>query len=246
MRVGRPYADGSTVAKGACRLAWLTASGAVGIRELIAAPAGGASAGARARARGALSKTAKQGAGREEGNVATKRCQPRACGAAPQQPRCGQSAARSSLPPGGALGVAAMLCVVQTAPAFAATPPAPQAAERRGLEVEVPMESRVTRRELSGQTVWPVDPGHDTLRVAYGEANAGDVLELRDGTYTGSGDDVLRIDRGIELRAQNAGMAVIDGEDARRCIRIDSGTVGLWGLNITRGRATVSPPFGPP
>ena len=77
-------------------------------------------------------------------------------------------------------------------------------------------------------------------------AIAGDVLELRDGTYTGSGDeghyatDVLRIDRGIELRAQNAGMAVIDGEDARRCIRIDSGTVGLWGLNITRGRATVS------
>ena len=135
-----------------------------------------------------------------------------------------------------------MLCVVQTAPAFAAAPPAPPAlapaAERRRLDV--PMESRVTRRELSGLTVTVVDPGPGALQTAYDAASEGAVLELRDGTYTGSGDDVLRIAKGIELRAQNAGMAVIDGQDARRCILIDSGTVVLRDINITGGRARVS------
>ena len=125
--------------------------------------------------------------------------------------------------------------MVQTAQAFNVTPPPPKAVERQDA---APIGSHITRR----LTVTLVEPGAGTLQAAYDAASAGDVLELRDGTYTGSGSgsDVLRIAKGIELRAQNAGMAVIDGEDARRCIRIDSGTVGLWGLNITRGRASVS------
>ena len=91
-----------------------------------------------------------------------------------------------------------MLYVVQTAHVFAAIPPGPTDAERRDLDV--PTKSRAARRELSGQMVWPVDPGRDTLQTAYNEASAGDVLELGAGNYTGSGDNVLRIARDVTIR----------------------------------------------
>ena len=52
--------------------------------------------------------------------------------------------------------------------------------------------------------------------MARAQVRAGDVLELRDGNYTGSGGVVLQIAKGIELRAQNAGMAVLDGLGAAR------------------------------
>ena len=62
------------------------------------------------------------------------------------------------------------------------------------------------------------------------------MLVLKDGTYTGSGSNVLEIAKDITIRAQNAGMAVLDGEDARRVIYITGGTVVLEGLAITKGR----------
>ena len=44
--------------------------------------------------------------------------------------------------------------------------------------------TRAARRELRGQTVWHVNPGHDTLQGAYNRASAGDVLELKAGGRT--------------------------------------------------------------
>ena len=63
-----------------------------------------------------------------------------------------------------------------------------------------------------------------------------DELVLEDGTYSGS--STFTIARDVVLRAQNAGQAVLDGQDARRVMIITSGTVTLDGLNITRGSSS--------
>ena len=87
-----------------------------------------------------------------------------------------------------------------------------------------------------------VSPGAGTLQTALDNANAGDTLVLADGTYTGSGSDVLTISKDITIRAQNAGQAILDGENTRRVIKINSGTVVLEGLKITKG-SKVRPGF---
>ena len=78
----------------------------------------------------------------------------------------------------------------------------------------------------------------DNLQTKLNSAGAGDTLNLADGTYTGSGSNVLEISKDITIRAQNSGQAILDGENARRVIVIASGTVTLEGLNITRGYAS--------
>ena len=62
-----------------------------------------------------------------------------------------------------------------------------------------------------------------------------DELVLEDGTYSGS---TFAIGRDVVVRAQNAGQAVLDGQDARRVMIITSGTVTLDGLNIMRGNSS--------
>ena len=95
-------------------------------------------------------------------------------------------------------------------------------------------KSRITRR----LAVSIVEPGVGTLQDAYDAASSGDELVLKDGNYTSSGFNVLRIAKDITIRAENRGMAVLDGENARRVVRIDGGTVVLEGLAITRGRVS--------
>ena len=85
-----------------------------------------------------------------------------------------------------------------------------------------------------------VSPGAGTLQAAVNAASAGDTLVLADGTYTGSGTNVLEISKDITIRAQNSGQAVVDGQNARRVVHITSGTVALEGLKITKGSASVS------
>ena len=90
-------------------------------------------------------------------------------------------------------------------------------------------------RQLTTHTVLP---GHGTLQAAIDAASAGDVLVLADGTYTGSYNThiMLRIGKSITIRALNPGMAILDGENARRVVEIvNAGTVVLDGLHITRG-----------
>ena len=86
-----------------------------------------------------------------------------------------------------------------------------------------------------------VPAGSGTLQTAVNNAAPGDTLVLGDGVYTGSGDDVLRFNKSLTIRAANLGQAVIDGQNARRGIRIDDGTVLLEGLNISDGKTTRTP-----
>ena len=96
---------------------------------------------------------------------------------------------------------------------------------------DVVSSSRVTRR----LAVINVQPGAGTLQTALNGASAGDELVLADGSYTGSGTNVLEVDKSITIRALNAGQAVLDGENARRVVSITTGPVAVQGLNITRG-----------
>ena len=92
--------------------------------------------------------------------------------------------------------------------------------------------SRVARRLA---VVHQVQPGLDTVQTALSTANTGDILELANGVYTGSGDNVLEISKDITIRAQNSGQAVLDGENARRVVVINDGAANLEGLVITKG-----------
>ena len=80
-----------------------------------------------------------------------------------------------------------------------------------------------------------VQPGSGTLQAAVDAASDGDELILEDGTYTGSGSNVLDIGKSITIRAQNPGQAILDGEEAQGVVSITSGSVELTGLNITKG-----------
>ena len=60
------------------------------------------------------------------------------------------------------------------------------------------------------------------------------MLELEDGTYTHS--STFTIGRDVTVRAKNLGKAVLDGENARTVMSINSGVVvNIEGLNITKG-----------
>ena len=52
--------------------------------------------------------------------------------------------------------------------------------------------------------------------MAYCNAPPGDELVLADGTYTGSGSNVLEVGKNITIRALNVQRAVLDGEEQRR------------------------------
>jgi hypothetical protein len=88
-----------------------------------------------------------------------------------------------------------------------------------------------------------VSPGAGTLQAAHDAANAGDTLVLLDGTYTGAHrDGVLRISKNLNVRAQNQGKAIIDGENARRGIymsAVNPPVSVLQGLKVTRGLANM-------
>ena len=89
---------------------------------------------------------------------------------------------------------------------------------------------------------------HDDDRV-----RASDTIVLGPGEYTGNGvltNAVLTINKGITLEAAEPGKAVLDGNNQRRVVRIDTadGMVALKGLNITGGkdvRASPCAPIGP-
>ena len=122
--------------------------------------------------------------------------------------------------------------------------PTPQPLVHASIAMEplmVPSSSHVTRR----LTVIIVQPGAGTLQAALDGVSAGDELVLADGVYTGSGTNVLDIGKSVTIRAQNAGQAVLDGEDARRVVSITAGPVVLDGLHITRGYTSVRRPSSP-
>ena len=97
------------------------------------------------------------------------------------------------------------------------------------------------REELLGAGFFlpNVQPGEGTLQAALNAAKDGDELVLADGTYTGSGDNVLEISKSITIRANPRG-AILNGQKVRRIMHITSGTVVLDGLDITSGSVHVS------
>ena len=97
----------------------------------------------------------------------------------------------------------------------------------------------VKSHDLRRMATIAVSPGPGTLQTAINSATAGDILVLADGTYTGSGGNVIEISKDITIRAQNSGQAILDGENARRVIYISGGNVVLEGLKITKGSASV-------
>ena len=114
----------------------------------------------------------------------------------------------------------------------------------RGVDTAPPLvnasiASRVTRR----LAVIDVQPGAGTLQAALNAASDGDELVLANGTYTGSGANVLEVGKSVTIRALHARGAILDGENARRVVSsITSGTVVLEGLDITRGSPNVRAP----
>ena len=97
----------------------------------------------------------------------------------------------------------------------------------------------------------------DNLRSILTSAKEGDIFELADGVYTTDGisperggkivpgDWMFQINKGVTVVAQNAGQAVLDGQNKYRVFNIDTvtnantnaGLTVLDGLNITNGRA---------
>ena len=158
------------------------------------------------------------------------------------------------------LRLALMLLSVSLAPmAVALQDPSGAAHEKAGgteafFDASPPLANasfvvpHVTRRLSTlnpGENQTTLNPG-DNLQAAVDAAQPGDVIVLNDGTYTGSGTsemgaNMLKIDKNIAIRAANPGMAVLDGESARRVMYIASGVVVLDGLNITNGQVMRTP-----
>ena len=92
-----------------------------------------------------------------------------------------------------------------------------------------------TSRAMRRLAVINVQAGVDTLQAALNAANYGDELVLANGTYTGSGTNVLDVGKSITIRALHARGAILDGQSARRVVYVTSGTVVFEGLDITGG-----------
>ena len=93
----------------------------------------------------------------------------------------------------------------------------------------------------------------DDLQAVIDAASPNDIIELADGTYTSSRDQMYVIDKNLTIRAHNFGGVVIDGENTRQLFRLQgyetvNGAVTLQGysteylqvtlegLHLTRGR----------
>ena len=79
----------------------------------------------------------------------------------------------------------------------------------------------------------------DDLQLKLDSASPGDEIVLDDGEYTNSASDfMLHISKSITIRALNPGKAILDGQESRRLLKIDSSAVVvLNGLHIRNGDA---------
>src|SRR6266487_2075065 len=69
-----------------------------------------------------------------------------------------------------------------------------------------------------------------TINSAIARASAGDTVDVAEGTYTGTGSEVVLIDRDIALSGgwdvsftTQSGISTLDGQDARRGLMVNSG-----------------------
>jgi len=78
-----------------------------------------------------------------------------------------------------------------------------------------------------------------TLQATVDNARPGTVLMLLPGNYTGTGEQVLAINKELTLKACRSGMATLDGEGIRPVLSVASSAgAAFHGLRIMRGRTT--------
>jgi uncharacterized repeat protein (TIGR01451 family) len=115
-------------------------------------------------------------------------------------------------------------------------------------------------RPIRAAGPWYVAPGGDdvlndclsvgapcaTINGAIGKASAGDTIYVAVGTYTGTGNEVVLIDKDITLSGgwdagfgTQDGMSTVDGEESRRGVTANSGvTATVESFLIENGRAS--------
>ena len=102
-------------------------------------------------------------------------------------------------------------------------------------------------RPIRAAGPWYVTPGGDdgndclspgapcaTINGAIGKASSGDTIYVATGTYTGSGDQVVLLDKDTALSGgwdeaftTQSGTSTLDGEDARRCMTVNGGVAAV-------------------
>ena len=99
----------------------------------------------------------------------------------------------------------------------------------------------VTRRALSTPFTVTSAEGEPSAtcgqRLADALGGTEAVIELEDGTYTHSSS--FTISRNVVVRAKISGEAILDGGNTRRVMLINTGTVVIDGLQITKGHTSV-------
>jgi Zn-dependent metalloprotease len=81
-----------------------------------------------------------------------------------------------------------------------------------------------------------------TINGAIGKAAAGDTIKVAIGIYTGSGTEVVQINKSITLSGgwdasftSQSGTSIIDGQESRKGVLLVSGTVGMDHFTIQNG-----------
>jgi len=83
----------------------------------------------------------------------------------------------------------------------------------------------------------------DTINGAIGKASPGDTIYVAMGTYPGTGDEVVLLNKSVTLSggwdagfSTRSGTSIIDGEEARRGVTVESGVAAIleW-LAVVRG-----------
>ncbi|HTP00358.1 MAG TPA: hypothetical protein VMJ64_03220, partial [Anaerolineales bacterium] len=105
---------------------------------------------------------------------------------------------------------------------------APFAAAPAAAQITSPATWYVSNTGDDANTCLTTDAPCATINGAIGKAAAGDTVEVAVGTYTGSGNQVVLIDKDITLSGgwdetftSQSGLSIIDGEAARRGISVD-------------------------
>jgi hypothetical protein len=86
-----------------------------------------------------------------------------------------------------------------------------------------------------------------TPNGAVGKASDGDTIEVATGTYTGSGGEVVLVDKKVTLAGgwnasftAQGGVSTIDGQGARRGVQVSGAVVTLQRFTVQNGTAGVS------
>jgi len=84
-----------------------------------------------------------------------------------------------------------------------------------------------------------------TPNGAIGKASAGDTIEVATGTYTGSGGEVVLVGKSVTLAGgwnpsftTQDGVSTIDGQTARRGVRVAGASVGIERFTVENGDTT--------